>query len=351
MSDPRDSAPLRALPAERGVVPADPARGGGAATPSFAAPAGNPTGLPGPLPPLPIGPRTFAWGTRTYVMGILNVTPDSFSGDGLLTGDDAGGAPGDAAIARSVRRHDPVEAAVATAIRMAAEGADLLDVGGESTRPGHAPVSAADEIARVAPVIAALRTALPDMPLSIDTTKPSVAAAALDAGAHLVNDVWGVADDAGLARLVAERGVPLVLMHNRAEARYSALLAEIVADLQQAIDRAVAAGVPRERLVVDPGFGFGKAPEHNLALLEDLAVLHVLGLPVLLGASRKSTLGKILDLPPDQRVEATVATTVLAVAAGVDIVRVHDVLPNVRAARMADAVVRGWRPDGWDEAR
>ncbi len=199
-------------------------------------------------------------------MGILNVTPDSFSGDGLL---------GDSHPAAG----DPVEAAVATARRMAAEGADLLDVGGESTRPGHAPVPEAEEAARVVPVIAALRSALPDMPLSIDTTKPAVAAAALDAGAHLVNDVWGVADDDAIARLAAERGVPLVLMHNRAEARYTALLAEIVADLQRAVDRAVAAGVPRERLVVDPGFGFGKAPEHNLALLEDLAVLHVLGLP------------------------------------------------------------------------
>jgi dihydropteroate synthase len=267
-------------------------------------------------------------------MGILNVTPDSFSGDGLLA-----------------RGGDLVEAAVAAAIRMAAEGADLVDVGGESTRPGHAPVPEADEAARVVPVITALRSALPDMPLSIDTTKPAVAAAALGAGAHLVNDVWGVGADDALARLAAERGVPLVLMHNRAEARYTALLAEIVADLQRAIDRAVTAGVPRERLLVDPGFGFGKAPEHNLALLEDLAVLHVLGLPILLGTSRKSTLGKVLDLPPAERVEATVATTVLAAAAGVDIVRVHDVLPNVRAARMTDAVVRGWRPDDWEEAR
>ena len=352
MSDPAGD-PVRALPAERGVVAADPARGGGAATASFAAPTATPSGLRGPLPPLTIGPRTFVWGTRTYVMGILNVTPDSFSGDGLLA---AAGGPSAAAADLAPRDElpagdDPVEAAIAAAVRMAAEGADLLDVGGESTRPGHAPVSAAEEAARVVPVIAALRTALPDMPLSIDTTKPSVAAAALDAGAHLVNDVWGVAPDDALARLAAERGVPLVLMHNRAEARYSALLAEIVADLQRAVDRAVAAGVPRHRLVVDPGFGFGKAPEHNLALLEDLAVLHVLGLPVLLGASRKSTLGKILDLPPAERVEATVATTVLAAAAGIDIVRVHDVLPNVRAARMADAVVRGWRPDGWDEAR
>ncbi len=199
------------------------------------------------------------------------------------------------------------------------------------------------------PVIRALREALPDVPLSIDTTKPSVAAAALDAGAHLLNDVWGVAEDDGIARLAAERGVPLVLMHNRAEARYTALMAEIVADLQRALERAVQAGVPRERLIVDPGFGFGKAPPHNLALLRELAALRLLGRPVLLGTSRKSTLGKVLDLPPDEREEATVATTVLGIAAGVDLVRVHDVRSNVRAARMADAVVRGWRPPGWED--
>jgi dihydropteroate synthase len=200
-------------------------------------------------------------------------------------------------------------------------------------------------------VIRALREALPDVPLWIDTTKPSVAAAALDAGAHLVNDVWGVAEDDGIARVAAERGVPLVLMHNRAEARYAALMAEIVADLQRAVERAVRAGVPWERLIVDPGFGFGKAPPHNLALLRELAALRLLGRPVLLGTSRKSTLGRVLDLPPDERVEATVATTVLGIAAGVDLVRVHDVRPNVRAARMADAVVRGWRPPSWEDER
>lgn len=338
--------PHRAVPAGRGIVPADPARGGGAATPSYAAPADAPGGLPGPLAPMSIGPRTFAWGDRTYVMGILNVTPDSFSGDGLLAHASAGtGGSGNAGTAAL---GDPIAAAVARARTMAAEGADLVDVGGESTRPGHAPVTAAEETARVVPVIAAIRAALPDLPISVDTTKPAVAAAAIEAGADLVNDVWGVAEDDGLARVAAAHGVPLVLMHNRAEARYTALLAEIVADLQRAVDRAVVAGVPRERLLVDPGFGFGKAPEHNLALLDGLGVLGVLGLPVLLGTSRKSTLGRLLDLPPDERVEATLATTVLAVAAGVDIVRVHDVAANVRAARVADAVVRGWRPEGWE---
>ena len=340
-----ESRPLpdRALPEEHGVVPSDPDRGGGAATPSFAVPpdAGTGAGPHRPPAPLAIGPRTFAWGVRTFVIGILNVTPDSFSGDGLLAGTDGHSAAGDG----------PVAAALTLARRMVEDGADILDVGGESSRPGHARVGAATETDRVVPVIRALRDALPDVPLSIDTTKPSVAAAALDAGAHLLNDVWGVAQDDGLARVAAERGVPLVVTHNRAEARYTALMAEIVADLQRALERAVQAGVPREHLIVDPGFGFGKAPSHNLALLRELSALRLLGRPVLLGTSRKSTLGKVLDLPPDEREEATIATTVLGIAAGVDLVRVHDVRSNVRAARMADAVVRGWRPAGWEDDR
>jgi len=266
----------------------------------------------------------------TRILGVLNVTPDSFSGDGLL------GAA------------DPVAAAVAQATRMAAEGADVLDIGGASSRPGHVPLAPADEIARVVPVIRAVAAGLPGTPISVDTTSPTVAAAALDAGAHLLNDIWGVAEDDGMARLAAERGVPIVLMHNRAEARYRNLVAEIVADLQRAIDRALAAGVPWEHIVVDPGFGFGKTPDHNLALLGDLAAIGLLGRPVLLGTSRKSTLGRVLDLPPDQRVEATTATTALAIASGVDMVRVHDVRENVRVVRMTDAVVRGWRPDGWE---
>lgn len=328
--DPADVAGLgRDLPRERGVVPPDPGRGGGAATPSFAVPSDSSPGLPGRPAPLAIGPRAFQWGSRTFVMGILNVTPDSFSGDGLVA---AGG--------------DPVRAAVALARSMVAQGADLLDVGGESSRPGHATVSVPDEIARVVPVIRALRAALPETPLSIDTTKPAVADAALAAGAHLLNDVWGVAADAGLARAAAAHGVPLIVMHNRAEARYVNLVPEILADLQRALEHALAAGVAWDRLIVDPGFGFGKAPHHNLALLRALGSLRLLGRPILLGTSRKSTLGKVLDLPPEERIEATLATTVLGIAAGVDMVRVHDVQSNVRAARMADAVVRGWNPDG-----
>jgi dihydropteroate synthase len=290
-------------------------------------------GIPGSAAPLRIGPARFEWGTRTFVMGIVNVTPDSFSGDGLLA-HDAGESDADL-----------VERAVAIGKRMADEGADLLDIGGESTRPGHDVVAEEDEIARIVPVVRALRAALPGMPLSIDTTKVVVAEAALDAGADLVNDVQGVDPDGELVRLVAGRGVPVVLMHNRAEARYADLIAEVIADLERSIEQAVRSGIDRDSIVVDPGFGFGKTPVQNLRLLNELASLRVLGRPILLGTSRKSTLGKVLDLPPDERLEATLATTALGIATGVDIVRVHDVEPNVRAARMADAIVRGtWRP-------
>ncbi|HEY4190382.1 MAG TPA: dihydropteroate synthase [Candidatus Limnocylindrales bacterium] len=272
-----------------------------------------------------IGPSTFRWGERTYVMGILNVTPDSFSGDGLLAGPDA---------------NDPVEAAVAQARRMVSQGADILDVGGESTRPGHIPVGVDEERARVVPVIAAVRAALPDTPLSVDTTKAVVAEAALAAGADLVNDVWAVGDDEAIARLAADHGVPLIVMHNRAEAIYRTFMPELIADLQRALDRAARLGVAWQDLIIDPGFGFGKTPDQNLELLRELDALRMLGRPILLGTSRKSTLGRVLDLPAQDRLEATLATTALGIAAGADVVRVHDVEANVRAARMTDAVVR-----------
>jgi dihydropteroate synthase len=285
-----------------------------------------------PVPaPTRIGPTIFVWGERTFVMGILNVTPDSFSGDGL-------GKAG-----------DPLAAALAQARRMVDEGADLLDIGGESTRPGHAPVDAAEEIGRVVPVMAAIHAALPDIPLSIDTTKVVVAEAALAAGASLLNDVWGVGPDPAMAELAAKARVPLIVMHNRDEARYDDLVREVVEELGAALERAERAGVPAERLIVDPGIGFGKTADHNLTLLRHLDALTALGRPILLGTSRKSTIGRILDLPPDERVEGTLATTALGVAAGVDIVRVHDVRANVRAVRVADAIVRGrWRsePEG-----
>ena len=287
--------------------------------------------------PTRIGPTTFRWGERTFVMGILNITPDSFSGDGLLAADRANPDAGPA---------DPIEAAVAAGRRMVEEGADLLDVGGESTRPGHVAVEGDEERRRVVPVIAALRVALPATPISIDTTKPAVAEAALAAGADLVNDVWAVGADEGLARLAAEHGVPLVVMHNRAEPVYTSFMAELVADLQRAIDRALRLGVRWDDLIVDPGFGFGKTLEHNLEVIRELDVLRLFGRPILLGTSRKSTLGRVLGLPADQRVEATLATTALGIARGADMVRVHDVQANVRVARMSDAVVRArWQPD------
>jgi dihydropteroate synthase len=278
--------------------------------------------------PTRIGRTMFRWGERTFVAGIVNVTPDSFSGDGLLAGS-AGGA---------------VQRAREQARAMVAEGADLLDIGGESTRPGHALVGVDEELARTIPVIRAIRADLPGIPLSIDTTKPAVAEAAIEAGADLLNDVWGVGPDPGMASIAAEHGLPLFVMHNRAEAPYDDLLAEVIADLSAAIERAVAAGCAVESLIVDPGFGFGKTPEHNLELLRRLAELHVLGRPIMLGTSRKSTLGRVLDLPVEERLEATLATTALAAAAGIDLVRVHDVQANVRAARLVDAVARAGMP-------
>jgi dihydropteroate synthase len=275
-----------------------------------------------------IGPTTFRWGERTYVMGILNVTPDSFSGDGLLASS------------------DPIATAVARARSMVDDGADLLDIGGESTRPGHQPVDAAEEVARVVPVIAAVRAALPDTPISVDTAKPAVAEAALHAGADLLNDVWATDPADTIAPVAAAHGVPLVVMHNRHEASYGDLVGEVLDDLRAAIDRARTAGVATSDVLIDPGIGFGKTADDNVALLHDLARLRALGQPILLGTSRKSTIGRILDLPADDRLEGTLATTALGIAAGVDMVRVHDVRANVRAARVSDAIVRGtWRAE------
>ncbi|MEX1169731.1 MAG: dihydropteroate synthase [Chloroflexota bacterium] len=292
-----------------------------------------------PPPPSRVGRRTFAWGTRTFVMGIINVTPDSFSGDGVLAEAVSAGGP-------ATGRASPVERAVATARQMVADGADILDVGGESTRPGHQPVPAEEELRRVVPVIAAIRAALPEAPISVDTTKAPVAEAAVVAGADLINDVWGAGADDSLARLAAAHGVPLVVMHNRKEPRYRDLMPEVIDDLRAALDRALRLGVPWDDLIVDPGFGFGKTPDHNLELLRELGSLRMLGRPILLGTSRKSTLGRVLDLGTDERLEATLATTALGIAGGADIVRVHDVRENVRAARIADAIIRAnWRSE------
>lgn len=281
----------------------------------------------GPAPePMDIGGRRFQWGSRTYVMGILNLTPDSFSGDGLATRGTA--------------------AAVGRAIQLVAEGADLLDIGGESTRPGHDPVPEDDELTRVVPVIAAIRAALPELPLSVDTSKVLVASAALAAGADLLNDVRGVTGDGAIARLAGQRDVPYILMHDRPLGPgLAAPVAKVVAeDLSLALDRAVAQGCPRGSIIVDPGIGFGKSATQNLDLLRDLGMLAGLGRPILLGASRKSTIGLVLDAPADDRLEGTLATTALGIAGGADMVRVHDVRANCRVACMSDAIIRGWRP-------
>jgi dihydropteroate synthase len=261
-------------------------------------------------------------------MGIVNTTPDSFSGDGLLRDPE-------------LSSEAAVERAVAQAVRMVEEGADILDVGGESTRPGHALIDAEEELGRVLGVIRAIRARLAAVPISIDTRKPGVAEAALAAGADMINDVAAVTAGAALAPIAARHDVPYVLMHDRERPEDGDVVHEVVADLAVTVDLAVAAGCRRGQLIVDPGIGFGKTAPQNLELLSGLAALRELGLPVLLGASRKSTIGRVLDLPVEERLEGTLAITALGVAAGIDIVRVHDVQANVRAARMSDAIVRG----------
>jgi dihydropteroate synthase len=285
--------------------------------------------------PTAIGPHSFVWGQRTFIMGIINVTPDSFSGDGV------GG---------------DVQAAVRQARRFVAAGADILDIGGESTRPGARPVSARTEIRRVVPAIRAIAQALPRTPISVDTWKAEVAQAALAAGAHLVNDVWGLQRDPAMAAVVAQAGCPVVVMHNRTappardevgghyrDVAYEDLMADIIAGLRASIARARAAGIPEERIIVDPGLGFGKTAEQNLEVMRRLREVRSLGRPVLVGPSRKSTIGRVLGLPPEKRQEGTAALVTLAIAGGADIVRVHDVRQMVRVVRMTDAVVYGWR--------
>jgi dihydropteroate synthase len=279
------------------------------------------------------------WGKRTYVMGVVNVTPDSFSGDGLAT-------PG--------RGTDEIVAAALDLARSHLDGgADLLDVGAESSRPAqvygeHPAVSTEDEMALAVPVVAALVDELGDRaPISIDTTKAAVARAALAAGATIVNDVWAARRDPEVAAVAAEAGAHLVLMHNQEVAEYpNGVYDEVVSWLRNAVSAATAAGVARERLIVDPGIGFGKGPRHSIELLHRLSELKAAlgGLPVLVGTSRKRFIGELLGgAPPSERVEGTVASVVLAIAGGADIVRVHDVAPIVKAVRVADGIVR-WRP-------
>jgi dihydropteroate synthase len=248
-------------------------------------------------------------------MGIINATPDSFSGDGL--GDDQ-------------------EKAVAQGMRMVVEGADMLDVGGESTRPGHVPIDAAEEIARTEPIVRRLAGDA-TVPVAIDTYKLEVAAAAVAAGATILNDIWGLARSPAMADLAARTSSALVLMHNQDGTDYSGdLMAEIKRFLREATSRALAAGVPRERVLIDPGIGFGKTADHNWEVMRRLEELKELGFPILIGTSRKSFIGKLLDLPVDDRVEGTAATVAASVLRGVDVVRVHDVRAMTRVVRVAD---------------
>jgi dihydropteroate synthase len=262
-----------------------------------------------------IGGRRFEWGSRTYVMGIINVTPDSFSGDGV--GSD-------------------LERAVAHGLRMVGDGADMLDVGGESTRPGHQPISAAEEIARTENVVARLARET-EVPISIDTYKLEVAQAGVAAGATILNDIWGLTRSPGIAELAAASHCALVLMHNQDGTEYAGeLMVEIKAFLRRSIDRALQAGVPRELVMIDPGIGFGKTAEQNWVVMRRLSALRELGQPILIGTSRKSFIGKLLDLPVDERIEGTAATVTAAVLRGADVVRVHDVLAMTRVTRVAD---------------
>ena len=300
------------------------------------------------MPALKIGSKTFEWGARTFVMGILNLTPDSFSGDGLL--------PSPPAPLPGRERGASVNAALDQARRFLAAGADILDVGGESTRPGSQTVTAAEEMERVLPVIRALAQEFPEAVISIDTYKAEVAQEALKAGAHLVNDVWGLRADPHLAEVVAKFNAPVVLMHNRSKPanaqiqenlggryvgmQYNNLLEDVKAELTESVVLARKAGIPNESIILDPGIGFGKTVEQNLELLNRLDEIRALGFPVLLGPSRKSFIGYTLNLPPDQRLEGTAAAVCVGIVRGADIIRVHDVEMMARVARMTDAIVR-----------
>ena len=260
----------------------------------------------------------FRWGQRTYVMGVVNVAPDSFSGDGLRSVDDA----------------------VAQARRFVAEGADIIDVGGESTRPDFTPISIEEELGRVLPVVERLVNELP-APVSIDTYKSAVARDAVAAGARMINDVWGLKRDPELAQVAADSGIPLVITQNQRGASFHHFFPELVADLERSLQLALKAGVEWSNIIVDPGVGFGKTVEQNLEIVRRLSELKSLGRPILLGTSRKSFIGLVLDLPVDQRLEGTAASIAIGIANGADMVRVHDIGQMVRVVRMSDAIIRG----------
>jgi dihydropteroate synthase len=266
-----------------------------------------------------IGKKKFDTENHTYVMGILNVTPDSFSDGG---------------------KYDKLDFALAHAEEMVRQGADIIDVGGESTRPGHTQISDDEEIARVTPVIERLKAEF-DVPISIDTYKSAVARASIEAGADLVNDIWGLKYDDKMADVIAEYKAACCLMHNRTEAVYDDFIADFMEDMRDCVRLAKKAGIEDERIMLDPGVGFGKTYEMNLTIIREIAMMKELGYPILLGTSRKSVIGLTLDLPSDQREEGTLATTVYGMIQGCAFVRVHDVEANKRAIRMMEAILHG----------
>ncbi|HHU70693.1 MAG TPA: dihydropteroate synthase [Clostridiales bacterium] len=265
-----------------------------------------------------IGKRDFAIGEHTYIMGILNVTPDSFSDGG---------------------RHNRLEEAIIHVERMINEGADIIDIGGESTRPGYTFVSDEEEIDRVVPVIEEIRKRW-DIPISVDTYKSKVAKAACTAGADLINDIWGLQYDKDMAAVVKDMDLAVCLMHNRENLDYQDFHQDFLQDMSKIIDTAKEAGISDDKIIIDPGIGFAKTLDMNLYLMNNLEILHQFGYPILLGTSRKSMIGKTLDLPVDQRLEGTLATTVMGVMKGSHLVRVHDVLANRRAIQMTEAILQ-----------
>ncbi len=265
-----------------------------------------------------IGNREFDLNNRCYIMGILNVTPDSFSDGGKFR---------------------EMDDALFQVEKMLAEGMDILDIGGESTRPGHTKISDQEEIERVVPVIEKVKAGF-DVPISLDTYKPAVAKAGIQTGADLINDIWGLRYDSRMADVIAEAGVCCCLMHNRQEAVYGSLITDVIDDLRESVRLAKAAGIEDNKIILDPGIGFGKDREQNLEMIARLDELHALGYPLLLGCSRKSVIGLTLDLPVEERLEGTLVTTAVGVLKGCSFVRVHDVKENMRAVRMAEAVRR-----------
>lgn len=266
---------------------------------------------------LECGPYRLNMSGRTLIMGILNMTPDSFSDGG---------------------RYNAVEAALERARQLVQDGADIIDIGGESTRPGYERISSEEEIARVVPIIERLAREVA-VPISIDTYKADVARAALEAGAHIINDIWGAKADPDMANIAAETGAPIVLMHNRKEKPYENFMRDALGDLYESIQIAKNAGVKDGQIILDPGIGFAKNLEENLLMMRNLHVLTSLGYPVLLGTSRKSMIGNTLNLPVEERVEGTIASTCLGIQQGCRIIRVHDVKENARAAKMMDAML------------